>query len=196
MRTLYRNVRGANNDYVARRFRSVCRNTVKRFFGTDEELAIADSWASAKVAVVRQFVERDLFELRCGLQHIGSFVATYGVDLVADQDDRCVESAANSFTANLFSSLGVDTRSDSAVVDPVQVPLVENRRRHVRSTGFGPDNIAVGRVILTSEANCRTTSTPPAGLTQTMLLNGLERVAQGVTTMDEVLRVTGGREDT
>ena len=38
-------------------------------------------------------------------------------------------------------------------------------------------------------------SKAPVTSMRTMLLNGLERVAQGVTTLDEVLRVTGGKED-
>ena len=39
-------------------------------------------------------------------------------------------------------------------------------------------------------------SKAPATPMRTMLFNGLERVAQGVTTIDEVLRVADGREDT
>lgn len=129
-------------------------HTVKELIRPEIKPVLRDRGAGVERAAVAEVVHGQLLVLRAGRQHEGAASPRDVVQLAVGQDRRGVDLAHSAFDPLFVDDLargGFRTVGNAEVlVHPVDVPVVENRRRYVRPFLAGPEAMRFRHVSLAS----------------------------------------------
>ena len=105
---------------------SIRPDAVEVLVRPQDQPPVADRRAGAEVTLVRQLVQRDLFERRRRLQDVRPIETADRVELVTNQHERGVEPATDASSLDFLAGFRIDARGDASVVDPKKMTLVQH----------------------------------------------------------------------
>jgi hypothetical protein len=109
-------------------------DTIQGCVRSYKQITVTDSGTCAEVTFVRQFIVGDLLQFRSCFQNVRSTKPADRVQTLTNQLNGSIKLTAQPRTTSFFAGFCIDTVNAPAVGDPVQVTIMQHRRRDISTS--------------------------------------------------------------